>query len=591
MNNVENTYSQIILGILIKDNTLLIFPQYIDLNPILSLLFRYFKGINEQKKIGIILNKSESISIFEEFVNQHSLDISIKKITSNLSLESRRKNYAEGEILLITPQLLKNDILRQIVSPDDFAFLFFSDANLVRGKHSSSQLIEIFQKNASLVRIAGLIQEKFQMVEELEEVCEKLLITKIEYIEDKEFSSSFYKPQEEKIEVPINKPMYEFCYEINRYIKEYQNFLQEKGVNRPLAIRKEFPDFIMSLRNKYNYDQQQILIRKAIELMNFITIKELIEASGPNTALVFMDRLKRRDEDEKEDKMSNLTSKFARTPVFEEIYSEVRKLSELTSHPKLERLSQIISNISSKTNLRQFYIVANHKTALQEIADKIKDMGLKSKNLPKSQTKERKKTIDLFKQKEVDVIIATHFIKTTADVIIFYNVPTKYQTYLESKKFAKKVFLLVTHRSQEERVYHKFKNKEQSVSKIINHTRIQEKLIQNQQIIFEKNIEKKMDSRTKAFVNLAKSLSKTREGRAEKTEYTEVKDTELSTEHIQFLANCSYSEAKKITSLLNEKNLRSIENLSIDQISEIFPRSRAIEIIENIEGRKYLVSS
>lgn len=590
MNQADNTYSQIILGTLVKDNTLLVFPQYVDLNPILSLLFRYFKEKEPQKKIGIILNKAESTSIFQEFIKIYSSQINFSQIKSSQSLESRRDKYTKGEILLITPQLLKNDILRQMITPEDFAFLFFSDAILVKGKHASAQLMEIFQKNAIFVRTAGLVQERFQSTEELEEVCEKLLITKIEYIEAKEQPSSLYKPLEEKVTVPINKPMYEFCFDINRYIKEYQVFLKEKGVNRPLAVRKEFPDFVMSLRREYDSDQQQVLIRKAIELMNFVTIKELVEASGPKTALSFMERLKKRDEEE-EDKFSSLTTKFARTPIFEEIYSEITKLSEASHHPKLDRLAQLILSARNKTNLKRFYIIANHKSVLTELADKLKDIGLKSKNLPRSQSKERNKTLEMLKEREIDAIIASHFIKTSADVVIFYNVPTKYQTYLESKKHSKKVFLLVTHRSQEERVYHKFRNKEKSVGKIINHTKIKERLIQNQQIIFEKSIEKKMNSRTKAFVNLAKSLSKTREGRAEKTEYTETTKDEISAKQIQFLADCSYAEAIQISSLLSEKELNGIENLSIDEISEIFPRSRAIEIIENIEGRKYLASS
>lgn len=589
MSTTDNTYSQIILGTLVKDNTLLIFPQYIDLNPIFSLLFRYFKDQDSKKKIGIILNKTESVTIFKDFIDSHTSQMLIEHIKSTQSLDSRKEKYSKADIVLITPQLLRNDILRQMISPDSFVFLFFTDAILVKGKHASAQLMEIFQQNSIFVRTAGLIQERFQDVEELEEVCERLLITKIEYIEEKTQNNSLYKPLEEKITVPINKPMYEFCFEINRYIKEYQLFLKEKGVNKPLSVRKEFPDFVLSLRKYYDYDQQQILIRKAIELMNFVSIKELVEASGPNTALAFMERLKKREEIE-EDKFSSLTTKFVRTPIFEELLSDIEKLSKSTKHPKLERMTELISSIKSKTNLQRFYIIANHKTVLPEIAEKIENRGLKVKQIPKSQSKERKKVLELLENNEIDVIVATHFIKTSAEVVIFFNIPTRYQTYLESKKHSKKVFLLVTHRSQEERIYHKFRNKEQLAGKIINHSKIQERLILNQQILFENSIEKKMNSRTKAFVDLAKSLSKTREGRAEKTEYTEKKESEITTENIQFLANCSYIEAKKISSLLKEKNLESINFLSIDEISEIFPRSRAIEIVESIEGRKYFAT-
>jgi hypothetical protein len=100
-----------------------------------------------------------------------------------------------------------------------------------------------------------------------------------------------------------------------------------------------------------------------------------------------------------------------------------------------------------------------------------------------------------------------------------------------------------------------------------------------------------MNSRTKAFVNLAKSLSKSREGRAEPSDYSETSSDYINTKHIQTLTNCSYSEARKITSLLLKKKIGGVENLSIDEMSEIFPRSRAIEIVETLAGRKYDVSS
>ena len=589
MNQTDNTYSQIILGTLVKDNTLLLFPHYIDLNPILSLLFRYFKESMPEKKIGLILNKSESVSIFQEFINDKSSQWRVEEIKSSQNLELRKRKYAESDILLTTPKMLKNDIFRQMISPDSFALLFFTDANMIKGKHSSAQLMEVFQKNAIGVRTAGLIQESFHSLEELVEICENLLITKIEYIEETEQITSLYKNVEEKITVPINKPMYDFCFEVNRYIKEYQTFLKEKGIIKPLAVRKEFPDFVMSLRKEYDVDQQQIIIRKAIELMNFINIKELIEASGPTAALNFMRRLKQREQSE-DDKFSSLTTKFARTPVFDELFSEVEKLSSNTLHPKLDRLAQLLLSVRSKTGLKRFFIVTNHKSVLPELAEKIKEIGLKSKNLPRSQTNERKKTLELLKNNQLDVIISSHYLHTDADIVVFYNVPTKYNSYIDSKRTAKKVFFLITHRSQEERVYHKFKNREKSIGRFISHTRIKEVLIQNQQKLFERTIEKKMNSRTKAFVNLAKSLTRSREGRAEQIGYSETSSDYINTKHIQTLTNCSYSEAKQISSLLIKKKLSSVENLSIDEISEIFPRSRAIEIIETLAGSKYNVS-
>ena len=582
-----DTYTQIILGTAVKDNTLLIYPVNFSINPILEVLIKYFLKKDETKKAAIILNKSETWNQLSDL--QDSLDdLKLNHIISTHSVEKRTKQYDESQIIAITPQLLRNDILRQITSPTDFHILIFFDAHLSKGKHASVQLMEVFLNNKILIRNIGLTRYIFQNADSLIEVCDNLLITKIEYIEpiSQPFDHSFTS-REDVITVPINKEMYNFCFEVNRYIREYQNFLKAKGVERPLSVRKDFRSFVQGIKSKFDFDEQQVLIRKAIELINFISIKELVEASGPKAAQDYMKKLRKREKENAE-KNGKKISSFARTPVFEEIYGNLTELSNSTIHPKFERIKQLITQMKTKLNYKNFYIIANHKSILSQLPKYLNEIGLRSKHLPKSQSKERTKLKQIFDSKEVDVVLASHYVKTEADAIIFFNTPTKYETFLESRSNQSKIYFLITHRSQEERVFHKYRNREKSVIKTIKDEKVQQKLVQNQQIIFNKNIEDKMNSRTKAFVNLAKSLSDNRKHQIE-TKSSQIEKDDKKANYIQFLANCSYQEAVSISALLDEKKMRHINQLSIKELVEIFPKERAKTIFDNLEGRKNLV--
>lgn len=582
-----DTYTQVILGTVVKDNTLLIYPAGFTIDTILEVLISYFHKKDDFKKIALVLNKTETWDQISSISGSFQDGI-LNHIISTQSVEKRKRLYDDSQVIALTPQLLKNDILRQVVSPKDFHVLLFFDAHLSKGKHASVQLMEIFRKNDILIRNIGFTRYIFQDTDSLIEVCDNLLITKIEYIEPSILpSSNSFSARENIITVPINKEMYNFCLETNRYIREYQTFLKAKGVDKPLAVRKDFRNFVQSLKAKCDFDEQQVLIRKAIELINFISIKELVEASGPKAALEYMNKLRKREEENKNQTEKKISS-FARTPVFEEVYENLIVLSKSTIHPKFKRIEQLITQMKNKLNYKKFYIIANHRSILKQLPKYLDEIGLRSKILPRSQSKERSKLKQIFDSGEIDVIIASHYVKTKADSIIFFNTPTKYETFLESRNNQSKIYFLITHRSQEERVFHKYRNREKSAGKIVKDEKVQQKLVQNQQVIFNKNVEEKMNSRTKAFVNLAKSLSEGRKIQFEQ-ESTHQEEDDKKAIYIQFLAKCSYQEAISISSLLEKRSIKHVNQLSIKELIEIFPQERAKVIFNNLEGRKNLV--
>ena len=584
-----DTYSQIILGMATKENTLLFLPEKFDSSDLKTLLTKYFLKSDSGKKIAIISTEKESvISIHTGFLEEELEEYNINTLLSTETVENRREIYNQSDIIFITPHLLRNDFLRQLTVPKDFSLLLIDNAHLAKGKHALALMLEIFHQNNSFIRIVGFSSYFFTSLEDLQEVCQNLLTTKIEY-RNSEFDVQFSSKKEQIITVPINKQLYDFCFEVNRYIREYQIFLKEKGVQRPLTVRKEFPKFVTNLKTKFDDDQQIVLLRKAVELMNFQTLKELVESYGLSAAIRYMNNLRDKNESiTEEEKLSNLHSKFVRTPIFTEFLNELERLSETTDHPKYSRLLQLIQDLKSKRNFTRFIIVSNNKSVTQKIPEFLAENSLECKILPTKQSKEKETIKSQYNEGRFNILVTTKIVNLDSDALIFFNNPSRYSDYLQITKNREDVYILLTHRSNEERVFHSFRNREKKFEKLLAEPDIQKTLVLNQQVIFNKKMHTKMDTRTKALVSVVQALSK---GKTSDTKEERIERINEKITYLQFLANCTKEEASLIISKIPKEYLTKLEDIRLDFLSEIFPVNRAKKIYENIKGRKALVAN
>lgn len=593
MKDKRDTFSQIVLGVVSKENTLLFITPSYDRTNISSILIRYFLKNHSEQKIGLILPDADLFRNYDEkFKDEGTDSLPYSIIESSDSEEVRRELYKDKSIFIITPHLLRNDIFRKFISPNDFSLLIFDKAHVIKGKHASVKLLEIFQQNNILIRTVGFTTDTLNKVEDILEICSNLLTMKIELYENFSPRAAYEntKTKEQTIIVPLNKPIYDFCFEINRYIREYTEFLKSKGIIKPVTVRKNFPQFISDVRSKFEQDEQQIIIRKTIELINFQILKDLIETSGVKAAIRYMENLQSRViKSEEAEYIRNLHVNFVRTPIFSELLEELKHLSEKTDHPKFARLKQIVHQLKLKRNFSQFQVIASNKSVLASLPSYFDEIGMRSKIVSSGRKKEKERVLDDFKTGKIEVLISSKVLSIKSDALIFFNNPIKYTTFAERVGSESEVYILLTHRSNEERVYHNFRNRERNFKNKFDDPRIHQILVQNQQLIFKKNMDKKMDVRTRAMVNVVSALAKNRKEKKETRKEVEHNLEELK--YIQFLTKCSIEDAKLIFKK-NPEIEKLKPNLSTQKLLEnIFSEKKAEYFFSNIKGRKELVST
>ncbi|MHA1398666.1 MAG: hypothetical protein ACTSSF_13325, partial [Candidatus Heimdallarchaeaceae archaeon] len=371
--------AQIMLGTVIKENTLLISPNKQEIGNIIKIVSSYFLSSFPEKKVIIALSENSLYEKYSSFLDGETLSSKYIIIRSKENEEERRKKYSNYPVIIASSKLLHNDIYRGFLSPDECSLIILDDAKVAKGRHAHVMLLKIFRQNNLKVRIFALTRNFFSSTEELEQVLTNLLITKIEY---RKSSTQNFTKEEKIITVPLNKELYEFIFELNRIIDEYRTFLENEGIEYPLTVRREFSKFLARVKSEYSKDSQEVIIRKTIELINFLTLKETIESLGIKAGISFLENLQKKDEDkDMKQTFVRLKYKFSRTPVFFELLEELQRLAERVSHPKFKRLNQLVETLNKKSVYSKFLVVCPNSFVLKEIHRLLENKGIPVVNI------------------------------------------------------------------------------------------------------------------------------------------------------------------------------------------------------------------
>ncbi|HSD04743.1 MAG TPA: DEAD/DEAH box helicase, partial [Nitrosopumilaceae archaeon] len=111
-----------------------------------------------------------------EFLKNNLLIDDIVLITGE-DLVSKRKKLWMNSVVCATPEITKNDLDRQLVSPDQFVLLIFDEAHRTIGDYAYSGIAERF-KNTN-IRIIGMTATLPSEREKAAEILDTLKITSI----------------------------------------------------------------------------------------------------------------------------------------------------------------------------------------------------------------------------------------------------------------------------------------------------------------------------------------------------------------------------------------------------------------------------
>ncbi|MDI6708480.1 MAG: DEAD/DEAH box helicase [Candidatus Thermoplasmatota archaeon] len=459
----------------LKGSTLVVLPTGMGKTTIALLV------IAEKLSSGKILFLAPTKPLAEQhykYLESYIINQKNSLLTGEVAPKKRLKIWNDSNIVVSTPQVIKNDLIAGRINLNDVALIIFDEAHRAVGNYS---YVFIAQKHSNLV--LGMTASPGSNTDQILEVCKNLKITNIElrseYDED-------VKPYVHPIaiawvavELPENLKL--IIKELNEVLAERIAELRSFGLLKPKGkiSTKELLEAQIQIQRRI-----KARLPKAPESLFFAAVVqsaavkinhaiELGETQGLESLRNYFERLE------------NDRSKGAKLLLNDPRVKKAIMLAKETEveHPKLREVVTVVKEqLSRKKDAR--IIVFTHYRDTSELVMKelnqlpnikaVRFIGQATKEKDKGLSqKEQAEIIEKFKRNECNVLVATAVGEEGLDIpqtdlVVFYEpIPSEIRTIQRrgrtGRARAGKVVILITKKTRDEAYYWSSKKKEKSM--------------------------------------------------------------------------------------------------------------------------------
>jgi len=430
-----------------SENCLVVLPTGLGKTTIAEYLSKGTGGVLFLAPTRVLVNQH-----FEFLKNNLMID-DIALVTGE-DLINKRKKLWINSVICATPEITKNDLDRQIVSPDQFNLVIFDEAHRTIGDYAYSGIAERFA--GSNIRIIGMTATLPSEKEKAEEIISTL---KISSIAQRSEDSPDVKPyiQETKTEwinVELPPEMKHIQTLIKKALEERYSELKRNGVN---VTDTRSLSQLLRLR-VYVLRQNR---RSAKPLFTAIRIHyalSIFESHGITSFLRFCERTSKK-------KGVGIRDLFENDQNFTQAILLAKAAQEKgIEHSKIPKLIEILQSVEGKA-----LVFTSYRDSVEVIHQKLTEMGISAGFLigkaGETGLKQKKQieTLQNFRDGVFKVLIATRVGEEGLDIsevnhVIFYdNVPSSIR-YIQrrgrtGRKEAGKLIVLIAKNTIDETYY------------------------------------------------------------------------------------------------------------------------------------------
>ncbi len=363
-----------------------------------------------------------------EFLKNNLLIDDIALVTGEDLLAKRKKLWINS-IICATPEIVKNDLDRQIVSPDQFSLVIFDEAHRTVGDYAYSGIAERFANMT--VRIIGMTATLPSEKQKAEEMVKILKIASIAQRTEESPDVSPYVQQTDTQWITV---------ELGPEMKEIQALIKATLDSRYLELKK------LGLNLSGNRSMSELLrVREFVLRQNRRAAKPLFtairlihalnvfESHGVTSFLRFCERTL-------EKKGVGIRDLFENDMNFGKAVRLAKQAQEKgIEHSKIEKLKEVLQDIPGKA-----LVFTSYRDSVDVIHQKLNEMGISAGFLigkaGETGLKQKKQieTIQKFRDGQYKVLIATRVGEEGLDisevnlVVFFDNVPSSIR-YVQRK--------------------------------------------------------------------------------------------------------------------------------------------------------------
>ncbi|MGA1873357.1 MAG: DEAD/DEAH box helicase [Thermoplasmatota archaeon] len=385
------------------------------------------------------------------FLEESLLDVRIGMLTGEVSPGKRKENYGNYDVMVSTPQVVKNDLISGDLDIAIYRTMVFDEAHRAVGDYPYVFIAEMFLKKHPEGSTLGLTASPGHDVSRIYEVCKNLGMENIEVRVDSDPDVKPYIQEMEvqRIKVEVSQGMRSLISVLDRMFMDRASRLQRMGVIRKGSIPsiKELLSAGARIREKISRGTPESgSLYQAMSLqaqtMKIAHALEVAETQGAEAVYQYLDRLLK---ETTSPDCSRATKNIVSDGLFKAALNKASAL-RLERPPKVDALERFVrqklredprSRIIAFTHYRDTASLVHER--LREYSDigirPIRFVGQASRGEDQGLTqKKQKQILDDFRSGEYNVLIATSVAEEGldipgADLVIFYEpIPSEIRT-------------------------------------------------------------------------------------------------------------------------------------------------------------------
>ena len=388
-----------------------------------------------------------------EFLKNNLTINDIALITGEDPLEKRKQNWINS-VICATPEIAKNDLDRDLVSPKQFNLVIFDEAHRTIGDYAYSGIAERFANIDA--RILGMTATLPSEKEKATQIMTTLRIQSVAQRteEDPDVSPYIQQTNTEWINVELPPDMKSIQTLVKLALDERYDTLKKNGINlndqQSLSALLRIRQFVLN-QNRRSAKPLFTAIRITYAL-------NILEAHGVTSFLRFCERTQKK-------KGAGIKELFEVDPNFTRAIQLAKTAqSKGIEHPKIIKLKEILQSVDGKA-----LVFTSFRDSVDVIHQKLTAMGIPAGILigkaGETGLKQKKQieTVQKFRDGEYKVLIATRVGEEGLDIsevnlVVFYdNVPSSIR-YVQrrgrtGRKDAGKLIVLIAKDTIDETYY------------------------------------------------------------------------------------------------------------------------------------------
>ncbi|MDI9394746.1 MAG: DEAD/DEAH box helicase [Euryarchaeota archaeon] len=406
--------------------------------------------------------------------------------TGSVSPAERERLWAQGKLIVSTPQVIENDILTRRISLEDVSHITFDEAHRAVGNYAYTFIAEKYFECAKNPHVLGLTASPGSSDEKISEVCEALHVQNVAVKTEKDRDVRPYVQEKEIEWLHVNLP--EEMAEIRAYL--------EKIFDDRLAIIRNMGFSAGS--GKYVSKKDLLLLQKKLqgeiriggdpriysamsvvaEMMKVNHAVEMVETQGIEALRKYLEKL--------DAEASSSGSSKAAKRLMDDHYMRktLYRIKECdVEHPKLNLTQKIVCEQLEGNPESRVIVFTNYRDSAEMVVNALSEVsglnpvrfigqGSRYKDKGLSQ-KKQVEILDRFRDGEYNVLVATSVAEEgldipSTDLVLFYEpVPSEIRSIQRKGRTGRqhkgRVTVLLTKGTRDEAYYWSSKNKEKKM--------------------------------------------------------------------------------------------------------------------------------